>query len=100
MSLSNLEEMEERLKGDILAEASRYQGNVLVHDELDEEVISMKRSPSENIADLSIALQTACPMWEAISPESVKTPKEAFFGLQNEGYRVCSLNLSFSLCTS
>ena len=39
MSLSNLEDMEERLKADILAEASRYQGNLLVHDELDDEVL-------------------------------------------------------------
>jgi hypothetical protein len=38
MSLNNLEDMEERLKADILAEASRYQGNLLVHDELDDEV--------------------------------------------------------------
>ncbi|ELR18311.1 [2Fe2S]-binding, putative [Acanthamoeba castellanii str. Neff] len=68
MSLSNLEDMEERLKADILAEASRYQGNLLIHDELDDEC--------------------ACPMWEAISSESVMTPREVFFTLQNEGYRV------------
>jgi hypothetical protein len=29
-------------------------------------------------------------MWEAISSESVMTPKEIFFTLQNEGYRVRS----------
>jgi hypothetical protein len=77
MSLTNLEDMEERLKADILAEASRYQGNILVHDELDDEC--------------------ACPMWEAISSESVMTPKEAFFTLQNEGYRVHSTARAYIL---
>ncbi len=38
MRVSDLEGMEERLKADILAESVKFEGNVLLHDEISDQV--------------------------------------------------------------
>ncbi|XP_065859945.1 uncharacterized protein [Euphorbia lathyris] len=63
---SRVEQMESRLKEDILMEAARYGNKILVTDEL----------PDGQMVD----------QWEPVSVDSVKTPLEANEELQMEGY--------------
>uniref|UniRef100_A0A1D1Y2D0 Paladin n=1 Tax=Anthurium amnicola TaxID=1678845 RepID=A0A1D1Y2D0_9ARAE len=63
---ARVEQMEARLKEDILLEASRYGNKILVTDEL----------PDGQMVD----------QWEPILHESVKTPLEVYEELQVEGY--------------
>eukprot|EP01117_Protostelium_nocturnum_P009692 TRINITY_DN3462_c0_g1_i2.p1 TRINITY_DN3462_c0_g1~~TRINITY_DN3462_c0_g1_i2.p1 ORF type:complete len:1393 (-),score=653.00 TRINITY_DN3462_c0_g1_i2:1091-5044(-) len=53
----SVEEMENRLKEDLELEAERYGGNLLVHDEVEGQVI---------------------PCWEFVGKGSVQTPKDVF----------------------
>ncbi|KAI9099076.1 hypothetical protein K1719_024843 [Acacia pycnantha] len=62
------EQMEDRLKEDILLEAARYGNKILVTDEL----------PDGHMVD----------QWEPVSCNSVKTPLEVYKELQMEGYLV------------
>ncbi|PKI35599.1 hypothetical protein CRG98_044053 [Punica granatum] len=63
-----VEQMEERLKEDIMVEAARYGNKILVTDEL----------PDGQMVD----------QWEPVSGDSVKTPLEVYQELQLEGYLV------------
>ncbi|KAI4378225.1 hypothetical protein MLD38_015734 [Melastoma candidum] len=63
-----VEQMEERLKKDIMTEAARYGNKILVTDEL----------PDGQMVD----------QWEPVSCDSVKTPLEVYLELQTEGYLV------------
>ncbi|KAK4766546.1 hypothetical protein SAY87_008188 [Trapa incisa] len=63
-----VEQMEERLKEDVMVEASRYGNKILVTDEL----------PGGQMVD----------QWEPVSCDSVKTPLEVYQELQLEGYLV------------
>ncbi len=63
-----VERTEEQLKREILQEAARNGGRLLVHDE----------TPDGRII----------ARWETITPESVQTTKEVFDVLRQEGYRV------------
>ncbi|CAL1398805.1 unnamed protein product [Linum trigynum] len=63
---SRVEQMEARLKEDILMEAARYGNKILVTDEL----------PDGQMVD----------QWEPVSGDSVKTPLEVYEELQVEGY--------------
>ncbi|KAH1107088.1 hypothetical protein J1N35_010856 [Gossypium stocksii] len=63
-----VEQMEARLKEDILMEAARYGNKILVTDEL----------PDGQMVDL----------WERVSCDSVKTPLEVYEELQLKGYLV------------
>ncbi|KAF7818056.1 paladin-like isoform X1 [Senna tora] len=63
-----VEQMEARLKEDILMEAARYGNKILVTDEL----------PDGQMVD----------QWEPVSCNSVKTPLEVYEELQAEGYLV------------
>ncbi|KAJ3698159.1 hypothetical protein LUZ61_001864 [Rhynchospora tenuis] len=63
-----VEQMEFRLKEDILVEASRYGNKILVTDEL----------PNGQMVD----------QWEPLEAESVKTPVEVYEELKQEGYLV------------
>ncbi|KAG4132644.1 hypothetical protein ERO13_D08G045766v2 [Gossypium hirsutum] len=63
-----VEQMEARLKEDILLEAARYGNKILVTDEL----------PDGQMVD----------QWERVSCDSVKTPLEVYEELQVEGYSV------------
>uniref|UniRef100_A0A6N2NAG9 Tyrosine specific protein phosphatases domain-containing protein n=1 Tax=Salix viminalis TaxID=40686 RepID=A0A6N2NAG9_SALVM len=63
---SRVEEMEARLKEDILMEAARYGNKIVVTDEL----------PDGQMVD----------QWEPVSCDSVKTPLEVYEDLQAEGY--------------
>ncbi|KAL3531572.1 hypothetical protein ACH5RR_010894 [Cinchona calisaya] len=63
-----LEQMEDRLKGDILLEASRYGNKILVTDEL----------PDGQMVD----------QWEPVTLASVKTPLEVYEELQKQKYLV------------
>ncbi|KAL5700463.1 hypothetical protein ACHQM5_025902 [Ranunculus cassubicifolius] len=63
-----VEQMESRLKEDILQEASRYGNKILVTDEL----------PDGQMVD----------QWEPVTDDSVKTPVEVYEELQIEGYLV------------
>ncbi|KAI4301625.1 hypothetical protein L6164_034885 [Bauhinia variegata] len=63
-----VEQMEARLKEDILMEAARYGNKILVTDEL----------PDGQMVD----------QWEPVSCDSVKTPLEVYEELQAEGYLV------------
>ncbi|XP_066379760.1 uncharacterized protein, partial [Miscanthus floridulus] len=63
-----VEQMEFRLKEDILQEASRYGNKILVTDEL----------PSGQMVD----------QWESVVYDTVKTPLEVYEELQHQGYLV------------
>ncbi|KAI9082587.1 hypothetical protein K1719_035456 [Acacia pycnantha] len=63
-----VEQMEARLKEDIMIEAGRYGNKILVTDEL----------PDGQMVD----------QWELVSCNSVKTPLEVYEELQAEGYHV------------
>ncbi|KAF6164668.1 hypothetical protein GIB67_035103 [Kingdonia uniflora] len=63
-----VEQMEARLKEDILQEAARYGNKILVTDEL----------PDGQMVD----------QWEPVTNDFVKTPLEVYEELQVEGYRV------------
>lgn len=65
---ARVEQMEARLKEDILLEAARYGNKILVTDEL----------PDGQMVD----------QWEPVSSDSVKTPLEVYEELQVEGYLV------------
>ncbi|XP_038683541.1 paladin isoform X2 [Tripterygium wilfordii] len=65
---ARVEQMEARLKEDILMEAARYGNKILVTDEL----------PDGQMVD----------QWEPVSCDSVKTPLEVYEELQMEGYLV------------
>lgn len=65
---ARVEQMEARLKEDILMEAARYGYKILVTDEL----------PDGQMVD----------QWEPVSRDSVKTPLEVYEELQVEGYLV------------
>lgn len=64
----NLEDIERRLKLDILDEARRYGGMVLIHDEI---------SSGETI-----------PTWMSVDEESIHTPKEVYEDVEKEGWNV------------
>ncbi|KAJ7557303.1 hypothetical protein O6H91_05G121100 [Diphasiastrum complanatum] len=68
-----VEKMESRLKEDILAEASRSGGRILLHHE--------EYSSVTNQSDVT-------GYWETITAEAVKTPAEVYDSLKAEGYRV------------
>jgi sulfatase maturation enzyme AslB (radical SAM superfamily) len=63
-----MEDMEDRLKADILAESELYGGHILVTDETD--------------------IFTTFNLMVQVSPESVNTPKEVFHELLEEGYNL------------
>jgi hypothetical protein len=63
-----VEQMEARLKEDILQEAARYMNKVMVSDEL----------PDGQMID----------QWEQIGQDCVQTPLEVYESLQAEGYQV------------
>ncbi|CAI8615290.1 unnamed protein product [Vicia faba] len=63
-----VEQMEDRLKEDIMLEARRYGNKILVTDEL----------PDGQMVD----------QWEPVSCDSVETPLEVYQELQKEGYLV------------
>ncbi|KAG6550760.1 hypothetical protein Mapa_007664 [Marchantia paleacea] len=63
---ARVEQMEARLKEDVLRESSRYQSKVMVSDEL----------PDGQMID----------QWEPIGQDSVQTPLEVYDMLQAEGY--------------
>ncbi|KAL5539852.1 hypothetical protein UlMin_045473 [Ulmus minor] len=65
---ARVEQMEARLKEDILIEAARYGNKILVTDEL----------PDGQMVD----------QWEPVARDSVKTPLEVYEELQLEGYLV------------
>ncbi|PON43261.1 Protein-tyrosine phosphatase-like [Parasponia andersonii] len=65
---ARVEQMEARLKEDIVLEAARYGNKILVTDEL----------PDGQMVD----------QWEPVSRDSVKTPLEVYEELQVEGYLV------------
>nr|XP_018260510.1 uncharacterized protein I303_07432 [Kwoniella dejecticola CBS 10117]OBR82668.1 hypothetical protein I303_07432 [Kwoniella dejecticola CBS 10117] len=64
----NLEDIERRLKLDILDEARKYGGMILTHEE--------------------ITGGTIIPTWVSVDEESLRTPKEVWEDMKNQGYRV------------
>ena len=68
VSGAEIERTEEQLKREMLEEAARNGGRILVHDE----------GPDGRII----------ARWETITPESVQTTKEVFDMLRQEGYKV------------
>ena len=65
---TNLEDIERRLKLDILDESRRFGGMILFHDEI---------SPGSLI-----------PTWLSVDEQSIRTPKEVYEDVQREGWRV------------
>ncbi|KAJ7298358.1 hypothetical protein O6H91_03G019600 [Diphasiastrum complanatum] len=63
---ARVEQMEARLKEDVLQEASRYGNKIMVSDE----------TPDGQMID----------QWEPISKDSIKTPLEVYENLRGEGY--------------
>ena len=65
---TNLEDIERRLKLDILDEARRYGGMILTHDEVNG--------------------QETIPTWVSVDEASIQTPKEVWEEVKNQGWRV------------
>ncbi|PKI83269.1 hypothetical protein MVES_002830 [Malassezia vespertilionis] len=65
----NLEAIEERLKQDILQEARKFNGLLLVHD--------------EKLESLDLV-----PTWVAVNEEEVRTVREVWESIQKKGWRV------------
>lgn len=68
-----VEQMESRLKDDILAEAERTGGRMLLHKE--------EYNPITGHTEI-------IGYWEVISAEDVQTPAEVYAGLRAEGYNL------------
>ncbi|WVQ75186.1 hypothetical protein IAR50_004796 [Cryptococcus sp. DSM 104548] len=64
----NLEDIERRLKIDILDEARKYGGMILTHDEITD--------------------GTIIPTWVSVDEESIQTPKEVWDDMKKKGWRV------------
>lgn len=65
---TNLEDIERRLKLDILEEARRYNGMILTHDEVKDGVL--------------------VPTWMSVDEASIRTPREVYDDIKREGWRV------------
>ena len=65
---SNLEDIERRLKYDILEEARRYGGMILTHDE--------------------VSGESLVPTWVSVDEGSIKTPSELWANYKEDGWRV------------
>jgi hypothetical protein len=63
-----IEDLEWRLKHDVVAEAAHYNGNIIMHEEVTRREVELT--------------------WEATSMESVSTPSEIFAKLRMEGYHI------------
>lgn len=64
----NLEDIERRLRLDILEEAKRYGGLILCHDEMEQGEI--------------------VPSWIAVDERTIRTPREIFEDVKSAGWRV------------
>lgn len=64
----NLEDIETRLKQDILEEARKYGGMILIHDELENGHL--------------------VPTWMSVDEHSIRSPKEVYEDVKQEGWRV------------
>lgn len=65
---TNLEDIERRLKLDILDEARRYGGMILTHDEVNGQEI--------------------VPTWVSVDETSIQTPKEVYEEVKERGWKV------------
>lgn len=65
---STLDDMESRLKGDLLAEAGANDGMTIIHEEAKD--------------------QRILPCWEAVSGSNIRTPREVYSDLHAEGFDV------------
>ncbi|GAA6056946.1 hypothetical protein JCM3770_007157 [Rhodotorula araucariae] len=77
----NLEEIEARLKHDVLRESARYGGLLLIHSE-------PYTTPDGGSATASATSSLLRPSWVAVSPTSVLTARELFADIAAEGFRV------------
>lgn len=68
IDVKRLENLERRLKEDVVAETIRYGGNVVLHEE------NRRRELEAN--------------WEAVDLDDIKTPEEIFYTFRMQGYRV------------
>lgn len=71
----NLEAIEHRLKLDILAEAAKYGGLLLTHNEA-------------AVAGIADGDATILPTWTAVDVSNVKTSRELWDGLRDAGWNV------------
>lgn len=71
ITAERVETMEKRLKEDVLREAERYGGKILLHIE--------EATPD------GFAL---VPVWEAVQESDVQTPRELYGGIISQGYRI------------
>ncbi|KAK4050677.1 hypothetical protein OIV83_003403 [Microbotryomycetes sp. JL201] len=72
VTTETVEAMEAALKQDLLSEASKNGGKILLHDEIVE--------PDGSF--------TVTAVWEDVSPEDILTPKEVFARMREEGIKV------------
>eukprot|EP01080_Neovahlkampfia_damariscottae_P005741 gene5741-9563_t len=69
ISSERLEEMEDRLKGDILREAKKYNEKFLVHDEVEE-------------------ISGLITEWKDATSKTILTPREVYQQIEKEGYKI------------
>lgn len=65
---TNLEDIERRLKLDILEESRKFGGMILTHDE--------------------VSNGNLIPTWMSVDEASIRTPKEVYEDIKREGWRV------------
>ncbi|CAO1617411.1 unnamed protein product [Parajaminaea phylloscopi] len=72
ITTETVERQELALKSDVIEEAGRRDGRILLHDEV----------------ELEPGKFDIIPVWETIKPSDVLTPREAYELIQSEGYKV------------
>ena len=93
ISAERLEQMESRLKDDVINEAKKCGGLILVHDELGRS--SDGRSAIMGVSWFGCAEnERIVPAW--ISAEQIKTTKEIFDQFRQDGYRISYTRIPIS----
>lgn len=73
MTTQTVEDMEIKLKRDVLRELGKNEGRLLLHDEVEERP----------------GVFTILPQWEVVDHDDVLTPRDVFELMAREGYKVC-----------
>ena len=73
VTTQTVEDMEIKLKRDVLRELRKNEGRLLLHDEVEERP----------------GVFTILPQWEVVDYDDVLTPRDVFELMAKEGFKVC-----------
>ncbi len=72
VTTQTVEDMEIKLKRDVLREVRKNEGRILLHDEVEERP----------------GVFTILPQWEVVAADDILTPRDVFELMAREGYKV------------